>query len=571
MDTDQQLTPYIYQPLERPESIRIFALHPATEQSAPLAGVLLHDDRENILNDCDDIRQYETVSYAWGKPIFTHWIVLDGTARLSITANVDSMLRHLRKGHRKVRLWVDAICLNQEDAAEKGVQVRLMGEIYQCARKLHLWLGSGGEQDVAAVFRHLHHGMLAAKLAEGNSSSLHTHVPWSSVQKLLHLPWFRRRWVVQEVELSSDITVHWMNRKIAWNVFLSGLQQLNARGEELDVLSQSVLAAVCGLGGVPSSMLELLWRHHQAHCSDHRDRLYSLFSLAKDITDPNSEPTSALPSRTPGALSQGNHVQQLIDYTCQWPNIYVRFAKMCLRRGYFQELLIHCCDFKSLSRHDINHPSWVPDWSIPRHEGTLAAANYGRRELDIPTLSTSILLQGKISLNCREHQVENIFGGWSPSTGSDLIQNEMDAITRACRRGGIRPANLLRIGISHGIFKDDFDAMKRSLANSWLDPEAEGFDDDDSHAFVYAMSQYQFYVCVDGSIGVGPITLKEQDMIVRSQEGSNHLDPVFQVVGREATSFGGYIYRIVGYVWHHELVPRHRATTSKRLRSYILV
>lgn len=129
------------------------------------------------------------------------------------------MLRHLRKDHRRVRLWVDAICLNQEDDKEKGIQVQLMGEIYQCARKLHLWLGSGDDQDAAAVFQHLHLAALATKLVKRQPPPALNQIPWSSVQKLLQLPWFRRRWVVQEVELSSDITVHWTTRKLAWNVF----------------------------------------------------------------------------------------------------------------------------------------------------------------------------------------------------------------------------------------------------------------------------------------------------------------------------------------------------------------
>lgn len=308
-------------------------------------------------------------------------------------------------------------------------------------------------------------------------------------------------------------------------------------------------------------MLELLWTHHHAKCFDPRDRLYSLFSLAKDVTEFTTEQ-----ARSSGAIDN-----PLCDDTCPWQSIYVCFAQMCLKRGYFQELLVHCCNFTSLSRYNINHPSWVPDWSVTRHDGTLAAANSGTREIDMPTLSASILLQGKISVHCREHYVQDVFGGWSSSTGSDQIQKEMEAITRACRRRGTHPANLVKIGISNGIFKDDFNSMKRSLANSWLEPETSGLDDTDMQAFVYAMSYHQFYVCLDGSFGFGPTTLKTNDTIISSQGGYRHLDPVFQLVGRESTSFGGYIHRIVGYVWHHELVAPLREPISKKLQSYILV
>lgn len=57
---------------------------------------------------------------------------------LLVTRNLISALRSLsaRPGHEgPLRLWVDVICINQEDPEERGFQVMLMRDIYQKARQ----------------------------------------------------------------------------------------------------------------------------------------------------------------------------------------------------------------------------------------------------------------------------------------------------------------------------------------------------------------------------------------------------------------------------------------------------
>lgn len=69
------------------------------------------------------------------------------------------MLRHLRKREKQRFLWIDAICINQNDNKEKACQVQLMEEIYQQAENVHVWLGEGNSQDrlpeIFALFRAL--------------------------------------------------------------------------------------------------------------------------------------------------------------------------------------------------------------------------------------------------------------------------------------------------------------------------------------------------------------------------------------------------------------------------------
>jgi len=75
-----------------------------------------------------------------GRPKEQHHITINNHD-LQITTNLDSALRHLRKPHNAIRLWIDAICINQADTNERSEQVRQMRDIYMYASKVIIWLG----------------------------------------------------------------------------------------------------------------------------------------------------------------------------------------------------------------------------------------------------------------------------------------------------------------------------------------------------------------------------------------------------------------------------------------------
>ncbi|KAH0565027.1 hypothetical protein GP486_001579 [Trichoglossum hirsutum] len=78
---------------------------------------------------------YEALSYVWGDQSITRPIVVDGQ-EIQVTANLEAALRHIRKPDRTVVIWVDAICINQGDNAEKSHQVSMMHDIYRnCSQK----------------------------------------------------------------------------------------------------------------------------------------------------------------------------------------------------------------------------------------------------------------------------------------------------------------------------------------------------------------------------------------------------------------------------------------------------
>ncbi|EUC32189.1 hypothetical protein COCCADRAFT_37857 [Bipolaris zeicola 26-R-13] len=122
------------------------------------------------------------------------------------------------------RLWIDAICINQADAEEKTLQVPLMRSIYTATLKVHAWLGVGGTFDAQAVFTHLKRIVVVDEL-EKETISLPNQfrkdcaATQSTLQQLFLNPWFTRRWVLQEIALAHEITVHYGYDKISWNWF----------------------------------------------------------------------------------------------------------------------------------------------------------------------------------------------------------------------------------------------------------------------------------------------------------------------------------------------------------------
>ncbi|KAM5350266.1 hypothetical protein ACJ41O_006771 [Fusarium nematophilum] len=123
--------------------IRLLELYP----SKPVGQS--YSDEDHFLSDLecrlsttpiDSPQPFKALSYTWGLGGATHSIQLAGAGFL-ITETLDTALRHLRKRYGACTLWIDQICINQSDPAEKSPQVRLMDRIYSRAGEVLVWLG----------------------------------------------------------------------------------------------------------------------------------------------------------------------------------------------------------------------------------------------------------------------------------------------------------------------------------------------------------------------------------------------------------------------------------------------
>ncbi|RMJ16106.1 hypothetical protein BHE90_003000 [Fusarium euwallaceae] len=88
--------------------------------------------------------EYETLSYAWGSPSDPLHDILVNGQRYRVRQNLYDVLSQFRTSLRyasRVRLWVDAICINQDDGLERATQVKRMKQIYSIAMRTIVWLG----------------------------------------------------------------------------------------------------------------------------------------------------------------------------------------------------------------------------------------------------------------------------------------------------------------------------------------------------------------------------------------------------------------------------------------------
>lgn len=85
-------------------------------------------------------QHYHALSYVWGTSLDTCPISMDGKV-VNVRTNLFHALKQLRHTDGPRLLWVDALCINQQDEEEKSGQIKLMGDIYANAEAVFVWLG----------------------------------------------------------------------------------------------------------------------------------------------------------------------------------------------------------------------------------------------------------------------------------------------------------------------------------------------------------------------------------------------------------------------------------------------
>lgn len=131
---------------------------------------------------------YEALSYVWGDESIRTSIRI-GKQDSEVTLNLHAALLHLRDRLLERVIWVDAICINQEDSKEKSHQVQLMAEIYAKASRVIVWLGEATDK-TDQTFERIR---IAATGQLTESSSNET--SQEAILTLLQRPWFERIWV----------------------------------------------------------------------------------------------------------------------------------------------------------------------------------------------------------------------------------------------------------------------------------------------------------------------------------------------------------------------------------------
>lgn len=367
------MSPYEYSALDESASeIRLMTLLPGR----------FEDDffitMETVVLTKELIPQYEALSYVWGskdnpmdisvkarKPKRSGPFSLLGLSRrrtISVTQNLATALPYLRKRDKPRVFWIDAICVNQEDRAERGHQVKRMAAVYSLANQVIVWLGPESQNSTSAL-RAMDNLGLQLRIDWTNSemTSVSTGKTiteaidpfdeddgvWDSVGDLLRRPWFQRLWIWQEIRLAREAYLFCGNEGVPWESLRRAMVYLNASSKRAGfghLLERCCNLAsyrdyVAGLFEPLDYMLEIA---RSVSCSDPRDKIFAVLSLAREHDTGGLDPDYSKPAE-----------------------------------AVFQDLVLHfTSNLQSLDilaqcelRDDtggMKLPTWVPDWTVPR-------------------------------------------------------------------------------------------------------------------------------------------------------------------------------------------------------------
>jgi hypothetical protein len=215
----------------------------------------------------EDQQPYEALSYHWGpgpadKPVYIieqepmtfkldmrkiAWLKTfvsdyDKGRRFYIRPNLDKALRYLRHKTVPIALWVDAICINQSDEeGEKPTQISKMKTTYHQASNVCIWLGDGKNEKEDRT-RDFHAAMdfsqriIQLKELEELSQDVTKAKSWSDLLDLMRCTWFSRRWVIQELALAREATVHCADKHIPWQEFSDAIGLFDLKFDQIRAL-----------------------------------------------------------------------------------------------------------------------------------------------------------------------------------------------------------------------------------------------------------------------------------------------------------------------------------------------
>lgn len=159
--------------------------------------------------------RFDALSYAWGEAGQMHDFICCG----KVLRIRDNLYRFLQRAKEQVRtsrrpIWIDAVCIDQSNDAEKSVQIPLMSEVYKQAQQVLVWLGDCTEAEgnaflaIKPITRILETNPTAPRLTHNDDGLASLGLPpssspiWRNIWKILARPWFTRLWVMQEAALA---------------------------------------------------------------------------------------------------------------------------------------------------------------------------------------------------------------------------------------------------------------------------------------------------------------------------------------------------------------------------------
>ncbi|KAK3360499.1 heterokaryon incompatibility protein-domain-containing protein [Lasiosphaeria hispida] len=181
--------------------------------------------------------------------------------------DVFAALHRLRHHSQPRKVWIHAICTNQQDHDEKAQQVLLMGQIYQQALRVFVWLGE--------------------------STALS--IEWTQVCELFARPWWRNVWAIQAAVLAKSPvfmcgpdTATWDSikkvkakpRESSTEIFGTNFGSSDPVFETFYAIKRLRDKTSANQSGV--SIYELMYGFRHLTCENQRDKIYAFLGMGSD-------------------------------------------------------------------------------------------------------------------------------------------------------------------------------------------------------------------------------------------------------------------------------------------------
>jgi hypothetical protein len=318
---------------------------------------------------------YAALSYAWGDNAKEGNITVNGRT-LRIKPNLEEALRYLRPQHQSMTLWVDAICINQDDILERNHQVQNMKALYSQAAVVFAWIGADvpapepGWELIQAFHREYGTGTEATTDDTCNEAyvALTKRIEKPSIlelvqiNKMLGKDYWSRLWIIQEIAVAREVVVVNGHLRSNWAAFRTWARirlspELRSMSHRLSRISTGkpvpwrnnrpqifdhIPLVHEGFPYHPSDLLSLLERCQRSQAVEPRDKVYGVLGL----------------------LDMERSEQNLpIDYNASLAQVFVEVVKFAYAQSHNLDFLSHVHISRLQSRHLEGLPSWAPDWT----------------------------------------------------------------------------------------------------------------------------------------------------------------------------------------------------------------
>jgi hypothetical protein len=202
--------------------------------------------------------KYIAGSYVWGPPEPSKPIVINGKS-FQVRSNLFRFLRAFRSRHRSQVIWIDAICINQDDIHERGHQVQEMKRIYSNAKCVYCWLNLKNAMPYTSIFSsHRVKDLLYWRRRDERRCLRHE----KQAGYLIQAEYWSRIWIVQEFLLAKDLTL------------LMGSRRLSARRFEIIMRHWTENPP----DGINLSNASFLVSFRRGHLSREFEQMFTLFA-----------------------------------------------------------------------------------------------------------------------------------------------------------------------------------------------------------------------------------------------------------------------------------------------------